>query len=112
MTGQRGCFVADTFHHAAITTEGVDVVVKHLKVGAVEVRSHPAFGNGHADARRYTLTERTGGRFNSRGPAVFRVAWAFAVELAKVLDIIEGHGELANLLVFRVDGLDTGKVEQ
>src|SRR5438876_1092432 len=35
VTGQGGCFVADTFHHAAITANGVDIVVEHLKVGAV-----------------------------------------------------------------------------
>src|SRR5258708_4220487 len=78
MTGQRGSLVANTLHHAAVATDGVNVVIEHLKGGAVEVRSHPASGGSHANACRHTLTKGASGCLNSRGPAIFRMSRAFA----------------------------------
>ncbi len=41
MPGQRGSFARNSFHHAAVTRERVDVVVKNEITGPVEIPSQP-----------------------------------------------------------------------
>jgi len=42
------------------------------------MRRQPAFGNRHAHTVGDALAERSGGRLNAGGDAVFRVPWRFA----------------------------------
>src|SRR6478752_5855430 len=89
MTGERSSFGSNAFHHAAVTADGVDVVIEDFKTWFVVSVGEPFLGDGHADAGRDTLSERACGGFHSRHPMIFRVAGRFAVELAKPANIIQ-----------------------
>ena len=77
------------FHHAAVTAERVDVVVDHLEIGPIEVLTHPLPGKRHSGTDRHALPERSGCRFHAGRPAILGVAGAFAVELTKLLDVVQ-----------------------
>src|SRR4029077_11487352 len=49
MTGERGSFGSNAFHHTAVTADGVDVVVEDFKTWFVESVGEPFLGDGHAD---------------------------------------------------------------
>src|ERR1051325_6902759 len=65
MTGERGSFGTNAFHHATVTADGIDVVVEDFKTWFVISVGEPFLGDGHADARRDTLSEWAGGGFHS-----------------------------------------------
>src|SRR5262249_40379881 len=73
MTGERGGFARDTFHHVAIAAQRVDVVVEQFVAGLIEVRRQPALGDCHADTSRNSLSERASGGLDTGGPAIFRM---------------------------------------
>src|SRR6185369_17889283 len=88
MAGQRRGLAADAFHQVAIAAQRVDVEVKNLKTGLVEMRCQPLAGNRHTDAVSHTLPEWPGGSFHARRPAIFGMSRSLAVELAKVFEVI------------------------
>ena len=112
VAGEGGRFVGDALHHAAVAGEGVDAMREQLEARLVVARGQPLRCDGHAHAGRDALTERPRGRLDARGPAVLRMAGAAAVELPEAFDVVEGHGQLAERFVFRVDGLDFGEVQE
>ena len=65
MAGQRGRFGGDAFHHAAVAADGVNIVVEDFEPGLVVTAGEPFLGDGHADARGDSLSERAGGGFNA-----------------------------------------------
>src|SRR5207302_11069616 len=67
--------------------------------------------DGHADARRDTLSEWAGGGFHSRHPMIFRVAGRFAVELAKPANIVQRDRWLSEIFIVGVHRLDAGEVK-
>jgi len=89
MTGEGSSFGSNAFHHAAVTGDGVDVVVEDFKTGFVVSVGEPFLGDSHAHAGRDTLSERASGGFHSRHPMIFRVAGRFAVELTKPANIVQ-----------------------
>ncbi len=97
--GQRADFVADAFHHAAVTEEHVGVVVDDVVAGTVELPRHDLLRHGETDSVGKALTERTGGGLDAGGVAELRVARGLAVQLAEVLQVIDGQ-------------VVTGKVQQ
>ena len=109
--GQRRRLAGDALHEAAVAAQRVDVEVEHLEAGAVELRRRPLAGHGHAHARRHSLPEGARRGLDAGGPAIFGMAGALALELAEALDVLQGDGELAEGLVFRVHGLDAGEVQ-
>src|SRR4029077_19191326 len=111
MSGQRCGFAGNAFHHVAISAEGIDVVIKELKSGLVVMGCEPLAGYGHADAVCNTLTERSGRSFDAGGPAVFGMSGSFAVQLAELLDVIEGDGEFARAFVFWIYAAHLSEVE-
>src|SRR6516164_5344163 len=68
----RGCLARDSFHHAAIAAERVNSIAEQFKTWLVVPRGEPLLGNSHAHTRGNALSQRTGGCFHARGPAVFR----------------------------------------
>ena len=86
---QRGHFVGDAFHHAAVAEEHVGVVVNHLVPFTVELSRQHLLGNRHAHGIGNALPQRAGGGFNTRGVAVFGVAGGFAVQLTEVFDVVD-----------------------
>jgi hypothetical protein len=81
--------VADAFHHAAITHEGVgevvDDVVADVFVLAVELLREQLLGQRHAHRVGHALAQRAGGGFHTGGDAHLRVACRLAVQLTEVL---------------------------
>src|SRR5262249_8110031 len=89
MAGQRRGFVRDAFHHATVAAQGIDVVSEQLEAGAIVAGAKPSGGDRHSDTCRNSLTERSGGCFDSRRPVIFRVTGAAATQLAEALDVVE-----------------------
>ena len=89
--GQRADLVADAFHHAAVAEEHVGVVVDDLVAGAVELRGHDLLRQGEADGVGQPLTQRAGGGLDAGGVAELRVARGLAVQLAEVLQVVDGQ---------------------
>ena len=112
MAGERGRLARDALHHVAVAADGIDVVVEHRKVRPVEMLGEPAPGDRHADAVAAALAERPGRGLDAGGQVIFRMAGALAAELAEPLDVVERDRGLAEPLVFRVDGLDAGEMQQ
>src|SRR5665213_179270 len=98
MTRERGGFAGDAFHHVAIATYCINVVIEHCEIGPVEVLGQPMLGDRHADARRTPLPKRAGCCLNACGHMIFGVARALAVDFTEVLDVIERDGEFLSLI--------------
>lgn len=112
MASQGGGLAGHPFHHAAVTTQGVNVIIEQIDAGTIEVLGHPLPSNGHPDTGGNSLTQGTGCRFNAGSPAILRVAGTLAVKLAKSLDVLQGYRQLPQLLVFGVHRLDLAQVQQ
>ncbi len=112
MAGERRRLVGDALHHATIARHGIDAVGEHLEARFVVAGGQPFRRDGHADAGGHTLPERPGRRLDARGPAVLRVAGAPAVELAEPLDVVEGYRQVAQGLVFGIDRLHAGQMQE
>src|SRR5207244_8662493 len=78
----------------------------------IEVRCLPFAGHGHADAGRDPLAEWPGRGLHAAGPAIFRMAGAFAIELAEAFDVVQLHGRLSQPFVLRVHRFDARAMKQ
>ena len=123
--GQRADFVRDPFHHAAVTEEGVAVVVNNGEAFAVEFGGQQFFSEGKADGVADALPERASGRFHTGGMADFRMARRLAVQLAEFFEFFQrqvvagevqqrvnqhravavGEHETVAISPFRIDGV-------
>src|SRR5512133_971986 len=56
--GEGGGLLGDTFHHASVAAQRIDVVVEQLETGTVEGFRLPLAGHCHADARRQARPQR------------------------------------------------------
>src|SRR5262249_41100732 len=74
--------------------------------------SPSADGLTHAHAGGHTLAQGSRAGLDARGPAVFRMPRALAIELTETLDVVERDRQLAEPLVVRIDRLDAGEVQQ
>mmetsp|Transcript_10183 Transcript_10183/g.28581 ORF Transcript_10183/g.28581 Transcript_10183/m.28581 type:complete len:741 (+) Transcript_10183:131-2353(+) len=95
--GEGGGLGGDTLLEAAITGEGVDVVVEDLVVvGVVDSLSH-LLGGGDTDGVGDALSEGTGGGLNAGGVVLgvgeLGVAGSHGVVLTEVLELIDGEVE-------------------
>src|SRR5262249_10062458 len=89
VASERSGFRRDTFHHAAVAAQCINVEVNEiLKSRLVEVSGRPAASNGHPDAGGDTVSQRSSGGLNTARPTIFRVARAPAVELPESFDCI------------------------
>ncbi|MCG3120608.1 MAG: hypothetical protein ALAOOOJD_03376 [bacterium] len=89
VAGERGRFAGNALHHATIAGNRKNFVIDYVVAGPIEIIREPFFRNGHADAVRHALTERTGGGFHAGRQTIFRMTGAFAMQLAKVHDVVE-----------------------
>ena len=90
-TRQRGHFVGNTFHQAAIAYKGIGVVVNNVMARAVELSCQGFLSQCKTHSVSQALPQWASGGFYARGVAVFRVARGFRVQLAEVLDVIDGN---------------------
>ena len=89
MPSKGSCLTADPFHHAPISAECVDIVMKQFEARAIEVRGQPAPSHRYPHTSGHSLTEWTGGRLDARGPSIFGMTWTFAIELAEELNVLQ-----------------------
>ena len=111
VTRQRCSLVGQSLHQATIAAQRVDIVIKQGVAGTIEISRRPTRSDGHADAGGYSLAQGAGRRLDASSPTIFRVSWAFAVELAKTLDVVQRHREFAQHLVLAVDRFDAGEMQ-
>ena len=86
--GQGAGFMADAFHEAAVTQEGIGVVVHDGVARLVEFGGEQLLGQRHAHGVGDALAQRAGGRFHARRDADLRMAWGLAVQLAEVAQFV------------------------
>ncbi len=98
VAGQRDRFLADAFLQVAVRGNHPGMVVDQIV--AVLGIEH-AFSQGHAHSCRDTLTQRTGGGFNARAVAVFRVTGGLCPKLTEVAQLIHRH-------TFNTDQMEDG----
>jgi hypothetical protein len=85
--------VADALHQVAVAAEDEGAVVDGVEtVAGVDAGGEHALGKGHADGVGDALPEGAGGGLDADGVAVFGVARRQAVELAEVLEVVDGEG--------------------
>src|SRR6516164_8758511 len=94
MACQRGGLRRYTFHHAAVATNRVDVVVEDVVPVVVITAGQPLPGNCHPYTSGYSLPERTSRGLDAGDPMILRMSRSFAVQLAKATNIIECHRRL------------------
>ena len=111
MPGERGGLAPHPLHHAAVAAQCEDVVVEQREIRPIEMPRQPIGADRHADAGRNPLPERSRRGFDTRGQVIFRMARAFAAELAKGLQIVERDGRGAEPLVALIDRLDAGQMQ-
>ncbi len=88
MAGQRGRFLADPFHQAAVAHDDIP---------------EQALGEGEAHGVAQALAERPRGRLDARGVAVFRMAGGAAAELTEMLQLVERHVGVAGEVEQRIE---------
>ncbi len=88
VSGERGGFVGDAFHHVAVAGDEVDVMVYDLLV-AVEHRPHVRLGHRHANRVANPLAQRSSRRLDAGSVAELGMAGRLALPLPKLLQVIE-----------------------
>ena len=88
--GQRAGFVRNAFHQAAVAEENVGVVIDDLVAGLVELGGQHLFGQREANGIGDALAERAGGGLDAGRVAEFRVARRLGMQLAEILEIVDG----------------------
>ena len=83
----------NTFHQAAVTADGKDVVIKELLRWRVVTRGKELTGDGHADRITETLTERTSSCFDTGRHTKLWMSRAARTNLAEFLNVIQRHRE-------------------
>ena len=111
MGGQRRRFRRNALHHAAISANGINVVIEDLEPGPVVTGGEPLLSDGHSHARGNALAEWSGRCLDARNPVVLGVAWCFAVELAKAANVVERHRGLSQSFVVGIHRLCLREVE-
>src|SRR5271167_4153160 len=91
--GKRGGFARHAFHHVAVSADGVDLEVKNVEAGLVEICAEPLAGDSHSDAVACALSKRTCRGFDAGGDVGFGMARSLASELTESLDFVHRNGE-------------------
>ena len=91
--------MADAFHQVAVAGDDVGPVVDQR---VAEAGVEDAFGQRHADGIGDALAEGAGGGFDARNVAVFRMSGAGAVDLAKMLDVVDRDARIPRQIKQRI----------
>ena len=89
MTGHGGSLRGDTLHSAAVTEEGVCVVVEQLVAGLVEDGGRVPLSNGKTDSVGKTLAEGASGDLDTGGVVGLRVTRGDGVNLLRSSDFAQ-----------------------
>ena len=97
--GERDCLLAHALHQVAVGGEHESVVVDDV----AEFCGEMALGDRHADRIGKALAEWASGGLDARRVAVLRMAGRQRAELAKALDLLDGHRLITEEMQQRVD---------
>ncbi len=86
--GERAGLVRQAFHHAAVAHEDIGVVIDDRVARAVELGSHQAFSERHADGVRDPLPGRPGGGLDPRRQAALRMARRPGMQLPEAPQLV------------------------
>ncbi len=90
-SGKRGSLMADAFHQASITKEGVRVVVYYRKAFFVELGGKHFLCQGHTYGIGKALPERSGGSLHAGSKFIFGVAGGSAVKLSELFQVFNAQ---------------------
>ncbi len=79
----------DAFHEAAIAQKNIGVVINNLVARAIKFVRQQLFSECHAYRIGHALPQRSSSRFHAGRITKFRVAGRFAMQLAKLFQIIQ-----------------------
>src|SRR4051812_48926156 len=99
VASKRSRFARYALHQAAVTTNGVDVIVEQRVARPVIARGQPFAGDPHTDTVRDALPQRTRCRLHTGSPAIFGVPCTTALMLPEALDVIQRNGRLSQNFV-------------
>ena len=94
MARKRGCFAGNALHQTPVSTKRKNIVIDDVETGAIEIPGHPPLGNGHADTIGQSLSQGAGGGFHTGRTMPFRMPRAFAVQLPKPFNVVQGYRKL------------------
>ncbi len=87
--GEGGHLVRDTLHQAAVTREGIGVVIDDRVFGPVEPGGKGTLSDSHAHGVRQALTEGAGRGLDPWRIAILGMARRSAVQLTEVLQFLD-----------------------
>ncbi len=112
MASERGRFTGDAFHQVAIAADRVNTKIEKIEPRLVVSGAEPFGGDGHADAVGDTLAKRAGGGFDAGGDVRFRMSGSAAIELAEILDVVEGNAGFIKDFALGVRLADSGEMQR
>ena len=99
VASERDRFLRDAFHEAAVAGNHVRAVVEQLAMPRIP----DALGDRHADGIGETLAERARRRLDAFGMTVLGMSGRLRSELAKILDLLDGHAGRAGEMEERIE---------
>ncbi len=81
----------NALHQAAIAQKDIGMVINDFETRTIEFRSQYFFSQRHAYRIGNSLAERPGSGFYARSVAIFWMTRRFGMQLAKILDILNGN---------------------
>ena len=103
MARERCSLAGDPLHHASISAKRVDVEIKQFEAGAVVSRGKPLPRDGHPNAGRNALAERSRCALDARCPAILGMAGAAAIQLPECFQGVQRHRRFAQGFVILAD---------
>ena len=86
--GERGRFMRNAFHQAAVAEEHVGVMIDNRMARPIERRRERAFREGHTDPVGKALAERSGGGLDAQVHVALRMSGRLGAELAELLQLV------------------------
>src|SRR5438067_2047773 len=93
MAGEGSGFRGDTLLHAAVSGKADNLMAEDLVLIGIEPGLRHLRRNSHPNSIPHALSQRAGGRLDTRSFAEFRVSGSFTVKLAKSFDFFHWQVE-------------------
>ena len=100
MARQADRLLADALHQAAIADDHPGAVIDQA---FAEAGRQQPLGDRHANGRRQSLAERAGGGLDARRFAKLGMSGGGGMQLAEILDVVDGHAGLPGQMQQRVE---------
>src|SRR5690606_32272491 len=99
MACKRDRLVAHTLHEAAVAGDYIGEMIDEI---VAEARSQVPLGKRHADGGRETLAQGAGGGLDALQFEILGVSCTGTVELAEILDVLQGRTLIARKVEERI----------